>query len=566
MEAADLGFQEGIALDVNGLVSEGSGENIFVVYRGVIYTPPVGASILMGVTRECVLTLAQRTGHRGPRAEHPARDAVRGRRDLLHRHRGRDLAHSLGGQDAGRRRLARSDHRRHPGGVLRHCQRKDARPSRLAHSCGTHDEVAHEEEDRSQEEDHRQGKKIATKAQPPVRKAAAQEAGRRRRPLKARLGSQDCARRRPARRRRDAGRPSARRPRGIRSRAPPRSRRAIARTSWSRGGRRRGRSDGLYRAVIDAAAPQALRADHAAVHLRRSALRALVSHGALGCARPLQAHERLQRALPDRLRCLRPAGGERRHQARHPPQEVDLRQHREHAPAAAPHGHHVRLGARGHLRRPRVLQVDAVVLHPALQARAGLPQALRRGLVPEGQHHPGARAGRGREPRLRALRHAGDQEGPGAVVLQGHGLRRRAAELRRASIGPSASRPCRPTGSAAARAPRWSSRPKPATQIEVFTTRPDTLWGATFMVFSPEHPLVDQVTTPEQKAAVEAYKAAGRAPIGYRARGGRQGEDRRLHRRLRHQPRQRRAHPDLDRRLRPDVLRHRRHHGRAGAR
>ena len=42
--------------------------------------------------------------------------------------------------------------------------------------------------------------------------------------------------------------------------------------------------------------------------------------------------------------------------------------------------------------------------------------------------------------------------------------------------------------------------------IEIFTTRPDTLWGATFMVFSPEHPLVDKITTPEQKAAVEEYK------------------------------------------------------------
>lgn len=42
--------------------------------------------------------------------------------------------------------------------------------------------------------------------------------------------------------------------------------------------------------------------------------------------------------------------------------------------------------------------------------------------------------------------------------------------------------------------------------IEVFTTRPDTLWGATFMVFSPEHPLVDRLTTPEHKAEVEAYK------------------------------------------------------------
>lgn len=43
-------------------------------------------------------------------------------------------------------------------------------------------------------------------------------------------------------------------------------------------------------------------------------------------------------------------------------------------------------------------------------------------------------------------------------------------------------------------------------RIPVFTTRPDTLWGATFMVFSPEHPLVDKITSPEQKAAVEAYK------------------------------------------------------------
>jgi leucyl-tRNA synthetase len=42
--------------------------------------------------------------------------------------------------------------------------------------------------------------------------------------------------------------------------------------------------------------------------------------------------------------------------------------------------------------------------------------------------------------------------------------------------------------------------------IEIFTTRPDTLWGATFMVFSPEHPLVDKIATPEQKAAVDDYK------------------------------------------------------------
>ena len=42
--------------------------------------------------------------------------------------------------------------------------------------------------------------------------------------------------------------------------------------------------------------------------------------------------------------------------------------------------------------------------------------------------------------------------------------------------------------------------------IEIFTTRPDTLWGATFMVFSPEHPLVEKVTTPEHAREVDAYK------------------------------------------------------------
>jgi leucyl-tRNA synthetase len=43
--------------------------------------------------------------------------------------------------------------------------------------------------------------------------------------------------------------------------------------------------------------------------------------------------------------------------------------------------------------------------------------------------------------------------------------------------------------------------------IEIFTTRPDTLWGATFMVLSPEHPLVDKVTAPENKSVIDEYKA-----------------------------------------------------------
>src|SRR5262249_44258889 len=43
--------------------------------------------------------------------------------------------------------------------------------------------------------------------------------------------------------------------------------------------------------------------------------------------------------------------------------------------------------------------------------------------------------------------------------------------------------------------------------IRVFTTRPDTLFGATYMVLSPEHRLVNAITTPTQRAAVQAYKA-----------------------------------------------------------
>ena len=62
MEADVNGYQEGIALDVNGLISEGSGENVFVVRNGVIYTPPLANSALSGITRDSVLTLARHLG------------------------------------------------------------------------------------------------------------------------------------------------------------------------------------------------------------------------------------------------------------------------------------------------------------------------------------------------------------------------------------------------------------------------------------------------------------------------------------------------------------------------
>lgn len=62
MEAITNGYVEGIALDVSGCVSEGSGENIFVVYDGVALTPPLANSVLPGITRSAVMTLCHDLG------------------------------------------------------------------------------------------------------------------------------------------------------------------------------------------------------------------------------------------------------------------------------------------------------------------------------------------------------------------------------------------------------------------------------------------------------------------------------------------------------------------------
>jgi branched-chain amino acid aminotransferase len=62
LEARAAGFQEGIGLSSDGLVSEGSGENLFIVMNGKIYTPPGASSILMGITRDTVMTLAKSRG------------------------------------------------------------------------------------------------------------------------------------------------------------------------------------------------------------------------------------------------------------------------------------------------------------------------------------------------------------------------------------------------------------------------------------------------------------------------------------------------------------------------
>jgi len=62
LEAKRLGFVEGIGLSTDGTVSEGAGENLFLVKDGVMYTPGVAHSLLAGITRHTIITLAKESG------------------------------------------------------------------------------------------------------------------------------------------------------------------------------------------------------------------------------------------------------------------------------------------------------------------------------------------------------------------------------------------------------------------------------------------------------------------------------------------------------------------------
>ena len=63
MEAVKAGYEEALMLNQDGVISEGSGENLFLVRDGIVYTPPIAVGCLDGLTRDAVITLLTEEGH-----------------------------------------------------------------------------------------------------------------------------------------------------------------------------------------------------------------------------------------------------------------------------------------------------------------------------------------------------------------------------------------------------------------------------------------------------------------------------------------------------------------------
>ena len=132
MEALDDGYDEALLLDASGFVSEGAGENLFVIKNGVVYTPDLSAGALNGITRNTDLRDLQRPRPEAGRKAHHARRGLHLRRGLLHRHRRRGDADPRARPHRARRGLARADHREDPERVLRHRQRPQSEVRRMA--------------------------------------------------------------------------------------------------------------------------------------------------------------------------------------------------------------------------------------------------------------------------------------------------------------------------------------------------------------------------------------------------------------------------------------------------
>ena len=131
-EATDDGYDEAMLLDANGFVSEGAGENVFVVKDGVVYTPDLSAGALNGITRNTVLHICKDLGLELVQKRITRDEIYISRRGLLHRHRGRGHADPRTRPHHAGQRLARPDHREDPERVLRHRQRTQSEVRALA--------------------------------------------------------------------------------------------------------------------------------------------------------------------------------------------------------------------------------------------------------------------------------------------------------------------------------------------------------------------------------------------------------------------------------------------------
>jgi branched-chain amino acid aminotransferase len=132
MEAEVNGYVEGIALDTNGYLSEGSGENLFVIRGGTIYTAPLANSVLNGITRDSILVLARQLGIPSSSRRCRARCSTSATRPSSPAPPPRSPP-ALRRPHPDRRRHHGPDHHRAARCLLQHRQRPRRGPLQLAH-------------------------------------------------------------------------------------------------------------------------------------------------------------------------------------------------------------------------------------------------------------------------------------------------------------------------------------------------------------------------------------------------------------------------------------------------
>ena len=255
-------------------------------------------------------------------------------------------------------------------------------------------------------------------------------------------------------------------------------------------------------------------------------------------ARPVPADARLQRVLPDRLRCVRAAGRERRHQERRASVHLDDAEHRDDAPPVPDDGRDVRL----------VDTRSSPPTPPTTAGTSGCSCASSRPGWPIGRCRRST--GAPTTARWRASR--------SRVPIGVAGAAARWSRSATSSSG-SCARPPTPTSCSTSSGIDWpdpiriqqtnwigrsegaeidfeiapTTTSPAATMLRVFTTRPDTLFGATFMVLAPEHPLVAELTAPGPAGRGRRVRRPGPPADRDRAPVDRPREDRRPHRRRR---------------------------------